>query len=99
MKIKKYKPHGQWIWGEYDFYINNQIVAKIRTQLIGSSYMYVYFLPKIYKDTCCIRIDKRHITHDEALDKAIKIVKKKLYAIASNILFDIKQPDIMEGEE
>lgn len=96
MEIRKYKPYGQWIWGEYDFYINNQIVAKFRTQLVGSSYVYVYFLPQIYRYTYCIRIDKRHITHGEALDKAIKIVKKKLYAIASNILFDIKQPDVKQ---
>ena len=91
MQIRKFKPYGQWVWGEYDFYVNNKIVAKFRTQLIGSDYVYVYFLPQIYRDEYCIRIDKRYITHDEALDKAIKIVQKKLYTLASNTLFDIKK--------
>lgn len=94
MEIRKFKSYGQWVWGEYDFYVNNKIVAKFRTQLIGSDYVYVYFLPQIYGDEYCIRIDKRYITHDEALDKAIKIVQKKLYTLASNILSDIKQVEM-----
>lgn len=94
MQIKKYKPCGKWIYGEYDFYVGNQIVAKFRTQLIGVDYVYLYFLPKIYGDSYSIRIDIRYITIKEALEKATKIVQSKLYTIASDILSDIKHIEI-----
>ena len=94
MQIKKFKPYGRWIYGEYDFYVDNQIVAELRTQLVGLDYVYLYFLPKIYGDSYRIRIDIRYITDDEALEKAIRIVQSKLYTIASDILSDIKHTEI-----
>ena len=94
MQIKKYKPYGRWIYGEYDFYVGNQIVAKFRTQLVGLDYVYLYFLPRIYGDRYKIRIDIRHITDKEALEKAIKIVQSKLYTLAIDVLSDIKHTEI-----
>lgn len=96
MEIRKYKPYGSWNWGEYDFYIKNKRVAKFRNQLIGLDYVYLYFMPDDFGDNYCIRIDKRYITHDEALEKAIRIVKKKMYLIATDILSDINDTKILE---
>lgn len=89
MEIRKHKVNGEWIWGEYNFYVNNKLVAELRRQLIGFDYMYVYFLPELYRDNYRIRIDLRYMTFDEVLEKATKIVKKKLYIMASNILSSI----------
>ena len=98
MEIRKHKVEGKWVYGEYDFYINNnnKLVAQLRTQLVGIDYMYLYFLPNLYRDSDCTRIDLRYITYEEALEKATKIVKKKLYALASNVLSGIRETDIEE---
>lgn len=94
MEIRKHKIEGVWIYGKYNFYVNNKLVAKLRRQLVGLDYAYIYFLPKLYGDEDCTRIDLRYFTNDEVLEKAIKIVKKKLYMIASNILTDIRETNI-----
>ena len=96
MEIRKHKVEGKWVYGKYDFYINNKLVAQLRTQLVGLDYMYLYFLPNLYRDSDCTRIDLRYLTHEEALEKATKIVKKKLYALASNVLSGIRETDIEE---
>lgn len=96
MEVRKHTSQGVWVWGEYDFYINNRLVAKFRRQLIGLDYAYVYFLPEAFRGDYCIRIDLRYITSEEALTKAINIVRKKLYLIAENALSDIRKVDIEE---
>lgn len=95
MEVRKHRCDNDiWVWGEYDFYINNKIVAQLRRQLIGTDYAYVYFLPSIYRDNNSTRIDIRYKTTDEILQSAIKIVKKKLYIIVSNTLCEIQKTNI-----
>ena len=94
MQIKKHTVNGRWVFGEYDFYINNHLIAKLRRQLIGTDYAYLYFLPELYGDENRTRLDLRCNTSEETLKSAIKIVKKKLYASASAILTNIKTTEI-----
>lgn len=91
MYIKKHKIEGHWVYGEYNFYIGKQLVAKLRRQLIGMDYAYLYFLADLYKDNDQTRIDIRYLLNEEVVDKASKIVRKKLYLKASNILSSIKE--------
>ncbi len=95
MEVRKHRCDNDiWVWGEYDFYINNKIVAQLRRQLIGTNYVYLYFLPTVYRDNDCTRIDIRYMTYDTILQNAIKIVKKKLYIMASNTLSEIQKTKI-----
>lgn len=94
MEIRKHKVEKVWIYGEYNFYVNNQLVAQLRGQLVGTDYMFLYFLPSLYRDEDRTRIDIQYHTYDEALEKATKIVKKKLYKMASSILEDIRETEI-----
>lgn len=96
MDVRKHKVDGVWIYGEYNFYIDNNLIAQLRRQLVELDYAYLYFGPKLYGCEDRTRIDLRYITNDEALKKAIKIVKKKLYVISSNILSDIRETNIEE---
>ena len=77
----------------YDFYIGEELVAELTTQL-GLDYAYLYFLPTTHKDNDRTRIDLRYITYDEAVEKAIKIVIKKLYLQSVNILDSLKNIDV-----
>lgn len=70
------------------------MVAQLTTQLVGVDYAYLYFLPKIYRDNDKTRIDLRYITYDEALEKAIKIVTKKLYLQSMNVLDSLKNMEV-----
>lgn len=54
-------------------------------------YAYLYFLADLYKDNDQTRIDIRYLLNEEVVDKASKIVRKKLYLKASNILSSIKE--------
>lgn len=94
MQIKKHKVDGRWVFGEYNFYVNNHLVAKLRTQLVGIDYAYLYFLPELYGNEDRTRLDLRYNTLEETLESAIKIVKKKLYVSASTILTNIKTTEI-----
>ena len=94
MEIRKHKVEHVWTYGEYNFYIGDNLVAKLRIQLVSMDYAYVYFLPNLYGDDDCTRIDLRYITDNEALEKAIRIVKKKLYKMASNALSSITETKI-----
>lgn len=94
MEVRKHKVGNRWIYGEYDFYIGEELVAQLTTQLVGVDYAYLYFLPKIYRDNDRTRIDLRYITYDEALEKAIKIVTKKLYLQSMNILDSLKNIEV-----
>ena len=94
MKIKKHRIGTKWVYGEYDFYIGNNLVAEYRTPLIGMDYTYVYFLPSVYGDTDCTRIDCRYITSKDALKKAINLVRKKMYLLATNALSEMKSAEI-----
>ena len=94
MEIRKHRVKNRWIYGEYDFYIGEELVAQLTTQLVGVDYAYLYFLPKIYGDEDRTRIDLRYITYTEALEKAIKIVTKKLYLQSMNILDNLKNIEI-----
>ena len=85
MEIRKHKIKNNWIFGEYDFFINDKLVAQLRRQLVGADYIYLYFLPKQYGDYDRTRIDWRYITNEELLEKAVKIVTKKLYLEAMKI--------------
>lgn len=78
MEIRKHKIKNNWIFGEYDFFINDKLVAQLRRQLVGADYIYLYFLPKQYGDYDRTRIDWRYITNEELLEKAVKIVTKKV---------------------
>ena len=98
MEIRKHVIGKVWLYGEYDFYVGDCLVASLRNQLAGLDYAYLYFLPNIYRDEYRIRIDLRYITRDEALEKAIRIVKKKLYTMASNTLSSITET-IMPGKD
>lgn len=85
MEIRKHKIKNNWIFGEYDFFINDKLVAQLRRQLVGADYIYLYFLPKQYGDYDRTRFDWRYITNEELLEKAVKIVTKKLYLEAMKI--------------
>ena len=107
MEVRKHRVENRWVYGEYDFYIGEELVAQLTTQLVGVDYAYLYFLPKLYRDNDRTRIDLRYITYDEALEKAIKIVTKKLYLQSMNILDSLKvlmlrskqRINIMKGQE
>ena len=90
MQIKKVKLCNKWMYGDYDFCINNHIVAMVRTPIVGIDSITIYFLPELYKNEYAIKIDTRYMTEKETLDKITKIVQKKLYLFASNILSDIQ---------
>lgn len=94
MKVRKHKVENRLVYGEYDFYIGEELVAQLTTQLVGVDYAYLYFLPKIYRGNDRTRIDLRYITYDEALEKAIKIVTKKLYLQSMNILDSLKNMEV-----
>ena len=94
MEVRKHRVENRWVYGEYDFYIGEELVAQLTTQLVGVDYVYLYFLPKIYGDEDRTRIDLRYITYTEALEKAIKIVTKKLYLQSMNILDNLKNIEI-----
>ena len=94
MEVRKHRVKNRWIYGEYDFYIGEVLVAQLTTQLVGVDYAYIYFLPKIYRDNDKTRIDLRYITYDEALEKAIKIVTKKLYLQSMNVLDSLKNMEV-----
>lgn len=94
MEIRKFTVEKVWMFGEYDFYVNNKLVAKLRGQLVGSDYMFLYFLPNLYGDEDRTRIDIRYHTYNEALEQATRIVKKKLYKMATSILEDIKETEV-----
>lgn len=82
------------MYGEYDFYANDKLVAQLRGQLVGTDYMFIYFLPSLYGDEDRTRIDIRYHTYNEALEKATKIVRKKLYKITSSVLESIKETEV-----
>lgn len=94
MEVRKHKVENRLVYGEYDFYIGEELVAQLTTQLVGVDYAYLYFLPKIYIGNDRTRIDLRYITYDEALEKAIKIVTKKLYLQSMNILDSLKNMEV-----
>lgn len=62
MQVQKHKSEGVWFRGEYNFYVENRLVAKLRRQLIGNDYAYLYFLPEIYRDDDRTRINLRYMT-------------------------------------
>ena len=94
MEVRKHRVENRCVYGEYDFYIGEELVAQLTTQLVGVDYAYLYFLPKIYRDNDKTRIDLRYITYDEALEKAIKIVTKKLYLQSMNVLDSLKNMEV-----
>lgn len=94
MEIRKHKVEKVWMYGEYDFYVNDKLVAQLRGQLVGTDYMFLYFLPTLFGDEDRTRIDIRYYTYNEALEKATKIVRKKLYKMASNVLEDIREAEV-----
>lgn len=94
MEVRKHRVKNRWVYGEYDFYIGEELVAQLTTQLVGVDYAYLYFLPKIYRDNDRTQIDLRYITYDEVLEKAIKIVTKKLYLQSMNILGSLKSIEV-----
>lgn len=94
MQIKKYKPCGKWIYGEYDFYIGNHIVANLRRQFLGYDYAYIYFLPQIHSDSYRIRINIKDMINREVIEKTTQIIQSKLYTLATDILSDIKHTEI-----
>lgn len=94
MEVRKHRVENRSVYGEYDFYIGEELVAQLTTQLVGVDYAYLYFLPKIYRDNNRTRIDLRHMTYDEALEKAIKIVTKKLYLRSMNVLYSLKNIEV-----
>lgn len=96
MEIKKHKVENVWIFGEYNFYINGKIVAELRTQLVGTDYAYLYFLPEQYHCHDRTRIDLRYMTYNEVIEKATNVVLKKLYLLATNILSEIREVEINE---
>lgn len=94
MEVRKHRVENRWVYGEYDFYVGEELVAQLTTQLVGVDYAYLYFLPKLYRDNNRTRIDLRYITYDEALEKAIKIVTKKLYLQSMNIIDSLKNMEV-----
>ena len=96
MEIRKHKVDNVWIFGEYDFYVDNKLVAQLRNQLVGTDYVYLYFLPDLYNCTDRTRIDLRYMTYNEVIKKETNIVVKKLYLITTNVLSEIKKVEIIE---
>ena len=50
----------------------------------------------LYKENDCTPIFRRYLLEKEVLEKAIKIIKKKLYKLSAGILEDIRLPDTKE---
>lgn len=88
MKIEKV------CYGEYDFFatIRNQEikVASLRGQLSGSEKMFLYMH---FPTQDCSRtvLDLKYHTYDEVFEKAKRIVQKKLYVYAQDILQNLVQ--------
>ena len=99
MEIKRHKVENRWFFGEYDFYIDGKLVAQLRRQLIGMDYAYLYFLPNLYKDNDCTRIDIRYMVDSEVIEKAYRIVTKKLYSMSMKELSGIREISSVEGYE
>lgn len=89
MTIKK-KPH---TYGEYDFYLsinNTEIrIASLTGQLVGMSKMFliIYFPAKECSE---VTLDLNYHTYDEVLEKAKRIIRKKMYVAAQDILSEIR---------
>ena len=99
MEIKRHKVENRWIYGEYDFYIDGVLVAQLRRQLIGMDYAYLYFLPDLYRDNDRTRIDIRYMVDSEVIEKAFRIITKKLYTMSMKVLDGIKEISSVEGYE
>lgn len=99
MEIKEHKVANRWIFGEYDFYIDGKLVAQLRRQLIGMDYAYLYFLPNLYRENDRTRIDIRYMVDSEVVEKAYRIVTKKLYTMSMKVLDGIKEISSVEGYE
>lgn len=89
MTIKKIP----YTYGEYEFYetINNieVRVASLTGQLVGTSKMFLtmYFPTKECSE---IILDLKYHNYKEVLEKAKKIVKKKMYIASQDILNGIR---------
>lgn len=89
MTIKKIP----YTYGEYNFYetINNTEVriASLTGQLVGASKMFLtmYFPEKEYSE---VILDLKYHNYEEVLEKAKRIIRKKMYVAAQNILVGIR---------
>lgn len=97
MEIREHKPYGTWIYGEYNFYVCGRLVAKLRRQLIGMEYAYIYFLPELFNDSNCTRINICCLCNQEVIEKAANIVRKKLYIMCTGALNDMRKSEIIAG--
>lgn len=85
MTIKKIP----YTYGEYEFYetINNTEVriASLTGQLVGLSKM---FLTMYFPIRRCseVTFDLKYHTHEEVLEKAKRIIRKKMYVATQDIL-------------
>lgn len=88
--IIKRVPHTSF---EYDFYviINNQEiqVAALREQLVGTSKMFLYMhFPQ--KEHSRIVLDLEYHSYSEVLENAKRIIRKKMYIAAQDILNELR---------
>lgn len=78
---------------EYDFFviINDQEtrVASLREQLVGTSKMffYIHFPQQEYSR---IVLDLEYHTHSEVMENAKRIIRKKMYIAAQDIINGLK---------
>lgn len=97
MEIKSHKVENRRFFGEYDFYIDGMLVAKLRRQVIYRNYAYLYFLPKLYEYNDYTRIDIRYMTDRKVIEKAYRIVAKKLYSMSMKALGGIREISSVES--
>ena len=55
--------------------------------------------PNLYKDNDCTRIDIRYMVDSEVIEKAYRIVTKKLYSMSMKALDGISEINNVEGYE
>ena len=83
-------------YGEYDFHVklgNEEIrVASLRSQLVGTDKMFLYMHFPI-KESSRVVLDLKHHTYEELFEQSKKIVRKKMYRYAQDILNDITSED------
>lgn len=74
-------------YGNYDVYFGDRLVAQIRTTLCRTDRLCLYYEGYDNHKT----ISLKHMTLQEGLEKAGRIIEKKLYKEAQEILAGLRQ--------
>ena len=87
LEFRKESEYGKLLYGEWDVYLGNERVAKIRTPLFNSyKYLFVYYKG----NEGYVKINTLRLSYDEAFEKAKNVIQKRLYKDAVKILEALK---------